>query len=272
MAATSRRALEQVSTDVEDLHAAILQLPDQVNEQRRLLDERQPNDQVLIGVLRRAVPLCFLEAVVATEPWNRRSVILAGVALSPRISHVLAMRVLPQLPWRALAQVSSTPRLSGPVRLRAETLLKEILPDLRLGERIALARLASNATLRLLLADTEARVVEAALMNPRLREEDVQYAVGRDGATRNLLEQVAESWRWRESYALKVALVSHPRTPIAVSLGRLTGLLDKDLRKVAVSPGLRTVVQAAALRVLDERAASVPRATDSRNEESEDHS
>jgi hypothetical protein len=254
MVATSRRALDRFAVDVEDLHAAILRSPDQLHEQRRLLDERQPNDQVLIGVLRRAVPPSFLDAVVASEPWNRRSLVLAAVALSPRISHVLAMKVLPQLPWRALAQISSTQRLSGPVRLRAETLLKEILPDLKLGERIALARQAANAILRLLLVDTEGRVVEAALMNPRLKEEDVLYVLARDGARRTLLEQVAASWRWRESYAVRLALVAHPLTPLSLSLGRLTGLLDRDLRRVAASPALVPLVQAAALRVLDDRA------------------
>jgi hypothetical protein len=63
------------------------------------------------------------------------------------------------------------------VRARAEGLLKDGLVDMRLGDRVTLARLATPALLPQLLADAEKQVVEAALINPRLREEDVTTAL-----------------------------------------------------------------------------------------------
>jgi len=160
----------------------------------------------------------------------------------------LTVPLLPSLFWYDLAEVARTLRLAAPVRARAESLLLERLSDLRLGERISLARMATPPVLRALLRDADPRVVNAGLPNPRLREEDVVTAVRAADASLLLLEATARSRRWTESYAVRLELVLQRRTPLGVALAQITSLLRRDLLRVSETEGLRPLVQAAALR------------------------
>jgi len=114
---------------------------------------------------------------------------------------------------------------------------------------VTLGKIATPAVLAILLADPDAKVLRACLQNPRLREEDLVTAVRQDAAPRALLENVPESWRWRDSYAVRLALVLQPRTPLGVSLGQISSLLPADLLRVVDAPGLRPLVQITAQRM-----------------------
>lgn len=206
----------------------------------------------MIGLLRLAVPVALLEAVATTSPWSDRPRVLGGVCLNPRAPRTLSQRLLPALYWRDLADVAASPRIEGGVRVRGEALLKERLPDLRLGEKIALGRIATPPVLRMLLLEADPKILEATLQNPRLTESDLVGLVRTKEAPRPLLEAVAVASRWQASYAVRLALVLQPRTPAAVSLAQLTSLVEHDLRQVAENPTLPPLIQAAAGRVAAE--------------------
>jgi hypothetical protein len=210
------------------------------------------DEALLIAVLRRPVPLRLLELVAATAPWSERPTVLGAVVLNPRTPRPLALRLLPWLYWRDLADAAASPRVQAAVRVRAAALLREKLPDLRLGERIALSRLATPPVLAPLLSDADPKVVRGALDNPRLREEDLRLALRDTRVSRALLMEVASSSRWREVYAVRLELVLQPATPLSLALAQVSSLVPRDLRRVAQTPGLRPLVRAAAGRVLEQ--------------------
>jgi hypothetical protein len=236
----------------ERLLAELLRTGQDAAASRAFLAERGLGEVEMIALLRLAVPVAFLETLASTPPWSERPRVMGGVCLNPKAPRALAQRLLPGLYWRDLADAAVSPRVDGGVRARAEALLKERLPDLRAGERIALARLATPMVLRPLLQDSDPRVLEAALQNPRLTESDLGGLVQSGEASRPLLEAVAAASRWRASYAVRLALVLQPRTPAGIALAQLTSLQDHDLRGIAAHPGLRPVVRAAAGRVAAE--------------------
>jgi hypothetical protein len=208
---------------------------------------------VLAAVLRRAVPLAFLEEVALARPWSERPRVLARVVLNPRAPRSLSLRLVSALYWRDLADVAATLRVPAAVRSRAESLLADGLPDMRLGDRVTLARLATPALLPALLALTEPRVAESALLNPRLREDDVVAALRREDVRPALVEAAAGSPRWATSYTVRLALVLQPRTPLPLALQQISSLVPRDLRRVAGEARLRPLVRAAAQAVLDRR-------------------
>jgi hypothetical protein len=223
---------------------------------RRLRDalaSSAPDRVVLTGVLRRAVPPRALEVLASTPPWSDDQRILGAVVLSPKAPRELALRLVGSLFWRDLAEVAAAPHVTAAARVRAEALLIDQLPDLRLGDRVTLAKIATLPVLALLLRDPDARVVDAALINRRLREEDLVAALGQDTVTSALIEGVAASSRWRDRYALRLAIVLQPRSPLAVALGQVTALLPKDLERVAADETLPPLVQLAARRVVTGR-------------------
>ena len=236
-------------SDVDALHAAVLRAGESVPALRAALQSPSPDAAVLIALLRRAVPLRLLE-VLAAPPWSEDARVLAGVVLNPRAPVPLSLRVLPSLFWRDLAAVALASRVAGPVRVRAEALLKEKVPDLRLGERVALAKIATAPVLPLLLADTSPRVAEACLINPRLREEDLVIALRQETASTALVEASCVSTRWSANYAVRLELVLQPRTPLPLALGQLSVLVPRDLRRVGSAP-VAQLLRVAAERLLE---------------------
>jgi hypothetical protein len=236
---------------VDRLHRDALRAGEDAVAVRELLAQSPPEEHVLLALLRRALPVRFLETVATTPPWSDRPMVLARVVLNPRAPRGLSLRLVSALFWRDLADVAQSPTVHGAVRVRAETSLREMLGELRLGERITLARIATPAVLQALLADGEPRVLEAALVNPRLREEDLVTALRRDGIPRALAEAAAASARWSERYAVRLALALQPGTPLPVALLQLSSLLRTDLIRVARTPGLAPLVQAAALATVE---------------------
>jgi len=107
--------------------------------------------------------------------------------------------------------------------------------------------------LLLLLLDPDFKVVEAGLINRRLREEDLLTLVRAEAPSRALLEGIVASSRWEERYAIRLAIALQPRAPVALALGQLSALTTKDLARVAEAPGLTPIVQLAAARVVASR-------------------
>jgi hypothetical protein len=252
------RLRQESPSDVDALHAELRSAGERSALLRELLGRCQPDESVLVAVLRRAVPLKLLEGLAAWPPWSETPRVLGAIALNPRTPSQLVLRLLPSLFWRDLAEVARATRLVAAVRLRAESLLAERLPELRLGDRITLARLATPAVLRPLLLGGEARVTRAALFNPRLRESDLVETLQKDSAPVALMREAADSRRWHDCYGVRLALALQARTPLGVALAQLTSLLPRDLVRISETPGLVPLVQISALRVARDAGAARP--------------
>jgi hypothetical protein len=239
--------------NVDRLHQEILRCGEDRGRLRDALERFAPDELTLVALLRRAVPTALLDHLGSVPPWSDRPRVLGAVAKNPRASRGLSLKVLPALFWRDLADVASSPWVAPAVRVRAEALLKERLPDLRLGDRVALAKTAPPQVLRELLSDSEIDVCRAALLNARLREDDVLAAIRQEAVKACLIQAVATSHRWRERYAVRLALVLQQRTPLSISLAQITSLVDRDLRAVGAAARLPRVVRAAAEHTLSGR-------------------
>jgi hypothetical protein len=244
----------RTESSVEALYREVLQADSNPKLLREVLSRHDPDEVVMLGLLRRAVPVRLLELVPATPPWSERPRLLGGVALNPKTPRILALRLLPSLFWHDLADVAASPRLPAGLRGRAEAILQEQLPDMRLGEKITLAKIATPPVLARLLTEADRKIADASLINPRLREQDLLAALRQDTASRALLEAAAASSRWGERYAVRLALVLQPRAPLGVALAQLTSLLERDLERVGGSAGLKPLLQMAALRLAESRA------------------
>jgi hypothetical protein len=239
---------------VDALFSELLRAGESASRVRDFLAGHDMDELEMIALLRRAVPVRFLESVGTQPPWSEKRRVL-GVVRNPRTPRPLALRLVPALFWHDLAEVAASAFLTIAVRARAEALLVEMLPQMRLGERITLAKIATPALLPPLLADAEAKVTRAALANPRLREEGLVVALRQAAAPRALLEETSVSARWRDNYASRLALVLQPRTPLGIALAQISSFVPRDLRQIAETSGLRPLVQAAALRAADGPAA-----------------
>jgi hypothetical protein len=192
--------------------------------------------------------------VVAAMGRNRklmrsREVKVAFVS-NPRAPQVLARQVLPHLGWRDLSGLAVELRISPILRREAEKLLKIRLPELALGEKIALARRGSRGILGLLADDAEGPVLRAVLGNPRATEADCARILARSDLPATFLGWLATSSSWAQRRGVRLVLVRHPRTPPSAALRLVRALSRKDVLDLWQDVAAPRLVRVAAERHL----------------------
>lgn len=100
------------------------------------------------------------------------------------------------------------------------------------------ARLAAGDELSGLIYHSAPGVLLALLDNPALEETKLTLLLARKDLPSEILEEVAVRKNLLKSYAVKRALLLHPRTPRLIGLRLLKDIYLMDLVQVALSPGV----------------------------------
>jgi hypothetical protein len=218
-----------------------------------LLDHPESDESHVLQLLRkRELPGPVIEAVARHERWSGRQVLRAAIVMHQKTPRTLSLRLLNLLLWRDQLRVATHLRLPVPLRVAAEARLKERYPELELGEKISLSRTAPTGLVPQLAAENDPRVIAALLQNPRLVELDVVGIVRRGETRSEVLRVVSKSERWIVRPAIRVGVLSHPNTPVHVSLSLLSRMPPRELRKLVRSRELPKIVAVTAERILSE--------------------
>jgi hypothetical protein len=181
-------------------------------------------------------PYCTAEAIAAIAGEQRLLSfyeVRRDLALHPQTPETLAARFVPTLWWRDLMALALDTRLRPALRRTAEIHLNARLPEMAVGEKVTLARRAGPGILSQLRHDPSPQVMVALLDNPRLTEGMLAPVLHRASTPPAILELVANDRRWGVRYALRLALVRNPATPLKISWRLLESLRKADLRPVA---------------------------------------
>lgn len=118
------------------------------------------------------------------------------------------------------------------------------------AEKIKTALTGDKEWRALLVSDTNKLVSSAVLKNPRITEGEV-LALARNRSTGDeLIRLIMLNREWMKSYAIKQALVCHPRTPVGQALRFMSILSEKDLKSLAKSREVSPVLVNQARRML----------------------
>jgi hypothetical protein len=218
-------------------------------------DAPKPNafldaQDALLLLRSRTLSVGLIRRIAATPDWVRNDRVRAALVLHPRTPRPLAMALLPQLRWRDLVRVTATAGCAAPLVLGAERLLADRLADLALGERIVLARAASENLLKTLRREASPLVVKALLENPRFRPEDAVFIAERAESAPEALRVLAESPRWRGRADLRRAIAAHPSTPPQAALRIVAAMDGVEIGRLLESRGATPLVRLAAERRL----------------------
>lgn len=125
-------------------------------------------------------------------------------------------------------------------------------------ERIRKARNADMEALRLLVRDTSAAVIEAAVLNRNLTEGLAITAARNRAAGPDTLGFLSQDVRFRDSYRLKAVLCRNPKTPQKVALGLMKFLRIFDLADIAKDQNVPVALRQKAEQVIAEKIPSLP--------------
>ncbi len=122
----------------------------------------------------------------------------------------------------------------GPADLRrvADEIILSRLPSITLGERISLARRCSELVAGALLLDSESRVWQTALENPRLTEAALVRSLQRLGGTAAFVVAASHHAKWSVRPEVRIALLRNPHTPLARAIEFARRLPPAQLRDI----------------------------------------
>ncbi len=155
-----------------------------------------------------------------------------ALACHPHTPRRIALRVVRELYTFDLMQFALTLTAAADLRRIADELLVNRLASITLGERISLARRASEMVAGALLLDKEMRVWQTALENPRVTELSVTRALQKTGATAAFTIAVSHHSKWSMRPEVRITLLRNAHTPLAKAIEFARGIPPARLRDI----------------------------------------
>lgn len=171
----------------------------------------------------------------------------------------------PEEPLPTLEEVTSLRDLEDPSDLPPE-LLEEpghaegeegrsksvfaLIQGMNVIQKIKLARFGSGEARAILIRDRNRIVSTAAIRSPKVSDADVlSYAKARN-LSEEVLRIISSNRDWTKTYAVQLALVTNPKTPVPSAIKFLNYLSDRDLRTIMRSREVPAAISTQARRVL----------------------
>jgi hypothetical protein len=182
--------------------------------------------------------------------WASSYKVQVAAVSCPKTPFAMALRLIPMLFWNDLSKVVNNPRVSPRLRRSAEKYLNDKVRELTLGEKMSAARTGPRPLIHLLIREKDPRVIQAVLRNPQLIEDDLLVLINNEHTPAEVLQIIGVDFKWCVRYAIRLALVRNPETPLSVALSFLSKLRNSDLRAVKLSPDTPELIRRTAHRIL----------------------
>ena len=127
---------------------------------------------------------------------------------------------------------------------------QQMVLELDISEKIKYAMTGDKEWRTILIKDSNKLVSGAVLKNPRITEGEVLFQAQNRSASEEIIRLILLEREWMKNYAIRLALVTHPRTPVARALRLLTTLQEKDIRVLAKSRNVASAISNGCRRML----------------------
>lgn len=128
--------------------------------------------------------------------------------------------------------------------------------QMTVGQKIKLALKGNRDARNILIRDANRLVQRFVLQNPRVSDDEIATVARNRNVDSDILRLVGEHREWSKLPVVRSALVSNPKTPVAVSL-RFVGMLsERELRLLAKSRNVQSAVVSKAKRIIMQRQVS----------------
>jgi hypothetical protein len=128
-----------------------------------------------------------------------------------------------------------------------------LIQQMSIGERLKLALKGGRDARAILIRDSNRLVQRFVMQNPRLTEDEVLAMCRNRNIDSDVLRIVGDNREWTKSYQVRMGLASNAKTPLAIALSFVQGLVEKDIRLLAKSRNVSSAVASKARRILVER-------------------
>jgi hypothetical protein len=128
--------------------------------------------------------------------------------------------------------------------------INQQLAKMNTSKKIALAMKGNKEVRTILIRETNKLVAEAVIKSPRITPQEIVAAANSRSVNDVVVRYIANSREMSRPYAVKLALINNPKSPIQISSRFLSLLRDNDLRGVAKSKSVPAAIQQMALKMV----------------------
>ena len=136
-----------------------------------------------------------------------------------------------------------------PSEERSKTLFA-LLQDMKVVDKIKLARFGNGEARGLLVRDRNRIVSTAVVRSPKIKENEVISIAKSRNVADEVLRMLSNMRAWTANYAVQYALTCNPKTPLPSAIKFLNYLTDRDLRTIMRSREVPGPISTQARRIL----------------------
>lgn len=122
--------------------------------------------------------------------------------------------------------------------------------SLSVPDKLKLAMRGTREQRGLLIRDSNRIVAVAVLSSPKLTESEVENFARMANVAEEVLRIIGSSRVWTRNYVVAASLVKNPKTPLAIALGLLPRLNERDVKFVSSDRGVAEGVRMTARKLL----------------------
>ena len=123
-----------------------------------------------------------------------------------------------------------------------DTDIRYKIGSMSLKEKIKLALYGDAACRQVLINDSNKLVQRSVLKNPGLRESEIEEIACNRNVAAIVFRDICNKKAWMKPYIVKLNMVYNPKVPVDLALKWLRYLVVSDLRKVAKSKDVSSIV------------------------------
>ena len=142
---------------------------------------------------------------------------------------------------------------TGRALTRESSNLYMMIQKMSVYQKIKLARLGNREARGLLVRDRNKVVAVAAIMSPKITENEIVSIAQSRNVSDEVLRLVAQNRQWTKAYQVKQALAANPKTPQPLAMGFVSQLQDADLFALMKSKDVPSVISIHARRLLTKK-------------------
>jgi hypothetical protein len=119
---------------------------------------------------------------------------------------------------------------------------QQIVLELGMAEKVKMAMTGDKEWRSILIKDSNKTVSGAVMKNPRITEGEILFLAQNRSSSEEVIREILLNREWVKNYAIRHALIMHPRTPLTKAVRFLSTMNDKDVRMLAKSRNVSSAI------------------------------
>ena len=133
-----------------------------------------------------------------------------------------------------------------------ESLYSRIM-EMPVSEQIKLATVGNKEARSILIKDSNRLVIQAIINSPKVSEQEIIGFASNRNLPKEVPMLIANKKEFLKNYNIKLALVSNAKTPVPTALRLLSFIYERDLRHLAKSKNVSSVISRTAMKLLSQK-------------------